>query len=62
MSAGEPLTESVRVRLSANEKAELEDRAAREDRSASALARRAIRHELDRLRKGRRRVESDDAV
>lgn len=51
MSAGEPLTESVRVRLSATEKDELERRAAGEDRSASAIARRAIRAELDRLRK-----------
>lgn len=51
MSAGEPLTESVRVRLSLAEKVELEAAAALEDRSASAIARRAIRHELDRLRK-----------
>lgn len=51
MSAGEPLSESVRVRLSANEKAELDQRAGAEDRSASAIARRAIRRELDLLRK-----------
>jgi hypothetical protein len=49
VSAGEPLTESVRVRLSASEKAELEQRAVGEDRSASAIARRAIRRELERL-------------
>ena len=55
MSAGEPLTESVRVRLSANEKAELEQRAGVEARSASAIARRAIRNELERLSKSKRR-------
>ena len=51
MSAGEPLTESVRVRLSLAEKAELEAAATLEDRSASAIARRAIRRELERLAK-----------
>jgi predicted transcriptional regulator len=51
VSAGEPLTESVRIRLSANEKRELEQRAAREDRSASAVGRRAIRRELERIAK-----------
>jgi len=55
VSAGEPLTESVRVRLSATEKAELDQRAAGEDRSASAIARRAIRRELELLRKSSRR-------
>lgn len=49
MSAGESLTESVRVRLSLAEKVELETAAALEDRSASAIARRAIRRELARL-------------
>jgi len=61
VSAGEPLTESVRIRLSASEKAELEDRAAREDRSASALGRRAIRRELERLDKSSRRGGAGDA-
>ena len=55
MSAGEPLTESVRVRLSLGEKVELETAAALEDRSASAIARRAIRRELDRLAKSKGR-------
>lgn len=50
MSAGERLTESVRVRLSTAEKSDLERVAAAEDRSASAVARRAIRREVDRLR------------
>ena len=49
MSAGEALSESVRVRLSEAEKIELETAAALEDRSASAIARRAIRRELARL-------------
>jgi hypothetical protein len=49
VSAGEPLTENVRVRLSANEKDELVAQAAREDRSVSAIARRAIRYELHRV-------------
>lgn len=49
MSAGEALSESVRVRLSLAEKVELETAAALEDRSASAIARRAIRRELARL-------------
>lgn len=53
MSAGEPLTENVRVRLSLAEKVELEAAAALEDRSASAIARRAIRHELERLSKSK---------
>lgn len=61
MSAGEPLTESVRIRLSATEKAELEQRAAREDRSASALGRRAIRRELELLRKSSSRRGAGDA-
>lgn len=55
MSAGEPLTENVRVRLAASEKQELEQAAAREDRSSSAIARRAIRRELDQLAKQRDR-------
>jgi len=55
VSAGEPLTESVRVRLSLGEKVELETAAALEDRSASAIARRAIRRELDRLAKSKGR-------
>ena len=62
MSAGEPLTESMRVRLSESEKAELEQRAAAEDRSSSAIARRAIRRELELLRKSRRRGGDRDAV
>lgn len=61
MSAGEPLTESVRVRLSASDKAELEQRAAGEDRSASSIARRAIRRELELLRTTKRRGGSGDA-
>lgn len=55
MSAGEPLTENVRVRLAKSEKSELEQAAAREDRSSSAIARRAIRRELDQLAKQRDR-------
>lgn len=55
MSAGEPLTENVRVRLAASEKQALEHAAAVEDRSASAIARRAIRRELDQLAKQRDR-------
>lgn len=55
MSAGEPLTENVRVRLSATEKAELEKSAAREHRSLSAIARRAIRRELEAIAKAGRR-------
>lgn len=50
MADTERLTESVRVRVTAGEKAELEQRAGDEDRSASAVGRRAIRTELDRLR------------
>jgi hypothetical protein len=61
VSAGEPLTESVRIRLSATEKAELEQRAAREDRSASALGRRAIRRELELLRKRSSKRGAGDA-
>lgn len=61
MSAGEPLTESVRVRLSANERRELEQRAVAEDRSSSAIARRAIRRELALLRAGTRRGRGGDA-
>jgi predicted transcriptional regulator len=61
VSAGEPLTESVRIRLSASEKAELDERAAREDRSASALGRRAIRRELELLRKRSTRHGAGDA-
>lgn len=51
MSAGEPLSESVRVRLSANEKEELEQQARKQERSASSIARRAIRRELELMRK-----------
>jgi hypothetical protein len=58
VSAGEPLTESVRVRLSRGEKVELETAAALEDRSASAIARRAIRRELERLAKSKSRRSS----
>lgn len=61
MSAGEPLTESVRIRLAASEKAELDERAAREDRSASALGRRAIRRELELLRKRQSKHGAHDA-
>lgn len=52
MSAGEPLTENVRVRLSESERRELERQAKAEQRSASAIARRAIRRELDRAAAG----------
>lgn len=52
MSAGERLTENIRVRLSASERAELEQLAQAEDRSASAVARRAIRRELERAAAG----------
>jgi predicted transcriptional regulator len=62
VSAGEPLTESVRIRLSASEKQELEQRAAREDRSASALGRRAIRRELELLRKRQSKRVAGDAA
>lgn len=41
------LTESVRIRLTAAEKAALEQRAAKADRTASALGRRAIRLYLE---------------
>lgn len=61
MSAGEPLTESVRVRLSASEKAELEQLAQREDRSASSVARRAIRVELALKRSAKARQQTDAA-
>ena len=54
MIAGERLTESVRVRLSLAEKVELEAAAALEDRKPSAVARRAIRRELERLSKSKR--------
>lgn len=53
MSAGERLTEKVGVRVTADEKTELEQAASREDRTPSAIARRGIRRELDRLRKQR---------
>lgn len=62
MSAGEPLTESVRVRLSANEKAELEQQAVKQERSASSIARRAIRRELELMRKNTRRSSAGDAA
>lgn len=45
------LTENVRVRLTAGERAELEKVAAGESRSVSAIARRAIRRELELARK-----------
>ena len=62
MSAGEPLSESVRVRLSASEKAELEQQARKQERSTSAIARRAIRRELELLRKSTRRSGAGDAA
>jgi predicted transcriptional regulator len=52
MSAGERLTENIRVRLSASEREELERLAQAEDRSASSVARRAIRRELERAAAG----------
>lgn len=45
----ERLTESVRVRLTASEKDELDRRSAAEQRSSSAVARRGIKAELARL-------------
>jgi predicted transcriptional regulator len=54
VSGDEKLTESVRVRLTPTEKAELDRLAVGEDRSASAVARRGVRHELERLRKSSR--------
>jgi predicted transcriptional regulator len=62
VSAGEPLTESVRVRLSANEKEELERQARKQERSASSIARRAIRRELELLRKSTSRRGAGDAA
>jgi uncharacterized protein (DUF1778 family) len=44
------LTETIRVRLTPADVAELEQAAAADDRNVSAFARRAIRRELDRLR------------
>ena len=61
MSAGEPLTENVRVRLSANEKAELEQQARKHERSVSSIARRAIRRELELMRKSTSRRGGGDA-
>lgn len=61
MSASEALTESVRVRLSLAEKAELEVAAALEDRSASAIGRRAIRRELERLAESKHSRRGGDA-
>jgi hypothetical protein len=55
MSADEKLTENVRVRLTASEKAELEAAAAVDDRSAASLIRRAIRAEVARIKHGTRR-------
>lgn len=57
MSAGEPLTESVRVRLSANEKQQLEATARKQERSASSIARRAIRLYLESIPKAGRREQ-----
>ena len=51
MSGDERLTETVRVRVTASEKAELEAAAKAVDRKPSAVARRAIRSELDRMRR-----------
>ena len=57
MSAdGDRLTETVRVRVTASEKAELESAAKAEDRKPSAIARRAIRAELDRMRRAARKA------
>lgn len=61
MNSDERLTENVRVRLSLGEKVELEAAAALEDRSASAIGRRAIRRELDRLSKLKAPKPSGDA-
>lgn len=62
MNSDERLTENVRVRLSLGEKVELEAAAALEDRSASALGRRAIRRELERLRARKAPKPSTDAA
>jgi cell division protein ZapA (FtsZ GTPase activity inhibitor) len=55
MSSAERLTENIRVRVTASEKAELEAAAAAVDRKPAALARRAIRAELDRIRAATKR-------
>lgn len=53
---GERLTENVRVRLTPSEREALEQLARSEDRSASAIARRAIRRECDLLRPAETKV------
>jgi predicted transcriptional regulator len=52
VNAAEKLTENVRVRMTPSERAELEQVAISERRSASAVARRAIERELERVRAG----------
>lgn len=49
MSAVERLTENIRVRVTASEKAELEAAAAAVDRKPATLARLAIRAEVERI-------------
>lgn len=51
MSADEAMTESVRVRMTPSEKADLEKAAAIEDRKPATVARLAIRAEVDRILK-----------
>lgn len=55
MSDAERLTENIRVRITASEKAELEQAAAAVDRKPAALARQAIRAELARIRQAANR-------
>lgn len=50
MTRKSTLTETIRVRLTPDDAAELEKAAAADDRNVSSFARRAIRRELDRLR------------
>jgi len=51
MTSDEALTETIRVRLTPSDLAELAKAAADDDRNVSSFARRAIRRELDQLRK-----------
>jgi hypothetical protein len=50
VSKDEQLTETIRVRLTKDDVAAMQQAAADDDRNLSSLARRAIRRELDRLR------------
>lgn len=50
MTGKSTLTETIRVRLTPADAAELEKAAAADDRNVSSFARRAIRRELARLR------------